>query len=289
MFKGFHQFLVDNAPIYATNIAFSNQKLKFDAAYNLVLVTVVNANADNSGYSTLKLTAKKAMAEEAALLCGLAYVCFENLGKQELSAQMHITETEYAHASDAQAATLAQTVYNVMNDNIALLQPDYVTAAQLAVLQQLITTFQNTHGTAVAVHQTNPADTAAFKSAIAQTDEALANLLILGKVYKATNPDFYTQLELASKMPPVNIHHTFLTVTVTAKEDASPVTGAVATLSPSGKTATGDANGIIIIEQVRNGNAELILTAPGHKAINMPLTIERGRDNAVSVTMEKAQ
>ena len=286
MYSGLNTFLTDNAVVYAANLAFTTEKTKFDAVYLQVKKFAAKTGTDNSGFSVDKEQAKAEMAKKAATLSGFAKVRFGDLNQPDLAGQLHVTDTDYTSAADSASVTLAQAAKNLMNDNIAVLAPDYVTPIDLTDLNILITDFQNAQGASDAAHQTEPQDTSAFKDALTPVDDSIDNMKLLGRFYQDTGAEFYNELLLVTALPAVNVHHTNVNVTVTASEDGHTLANATGTLSNSDKTGTSDLSGQMTIEEVLAGDAVLTVNATGRKQVQTQLHINRGKDNDLSVVME---
>jgi hypothetical protein len=288
MYAGTDTFLTDNVAVYTGNVAFETEKAKFDAAYVLVKKVAAKTGTDNSGFSEEKNLAKTEMAKQAAKLSGFAKVRFEDLGELDLAGQLHIGDSDYTHLSDSQSVTRAQATHDLLNANLAMLTPDYVTAANITALDTVIGDFESAQGSSDAVHQTEPEDTSAFKDSLPVIDKSLGNLKLLGRFYEDTASEFYNELLLVTQIPPVNVHHTNVNVKVTATEDGHPIANATGALSNSDKTGESDLNGVLHIEEVRSGDAVLTVSATGRKTLQQQIDIERGTDNNFNVGLEAA-
>lgn len=286
MYSGIDTFLTDKAAVYAANVAFTKQTALFTTAFDTAVTKSLKTNTDNKGFSVDKDLAKKAMAERTAILAGFARVRFSELGKFDLAGQLSIAVSEYTRVSDSVSSKMAQAALDLMNANIADLTPDYVTAADLTALQTLITAFANTRGSSAMTKQTEPADTAAFKEAIKQCDKTIDDLLILGRFYIATDPDFYNQLLLVAVMPAVNIHHTSLIIQVTDSVTNAPLQGVTASIGD--KSAVSDLTGTISIYKIKSGKKQtLLLSKANYNAIETLITIIRSRENNLVMPMVK--
>lgn len=273
------------AAMYATDNAFKAMVAKIVSSQTEVAALAAKTGADNSGYSQQKMNAKLDMSFDAAVYSGNAYVHFEEAGKHDLSSQCHINSSDYSSLADSAAAALAQEAHDFLNSHIAELSPDSVTAANLTDLQAKINTFIATQGTSGVVHQVSAADTAAFKAALAVADDRIAKLLILAKKYKKSNANFYDKLILATTLPPVNIHHTNLIVTVVNATTKVAVAGATIAIEGSIKTATTDVNGIAKLEKIKAGNSNVTIAAAGLTAKTIIIAVQRGKDNAINVEL----
>ncbi len=235
------------------------------------------------GYTVNRDNAKATLGHEAAIICGNAYVRFIKLNKNELAAQLHINESDYTLASIELAAQMAQAGHDVMFYNLADLT-DYVSAADITKLQGYINALNIAEGITLSLHQSSPADTAAAEEAIRKSDEEINCLLIVIRPLEKTNASLYNSIVLNSYLPPINVHHTYLTVTVLDATTKAPKAGAVLTVNTSTtKTATTDASGIGTLEQVKAGKTILKVVAPGKPAIDVHIQVSRGKTNAVSV------
>ena len=286
MYAGVDTFLTDNAAVYAANVAFTTEKAKFDNAYIQVKNMAAKTGTDNSGFSIAKEQAKAEMAKKAATLSGFAKVRFIDLNEPDLAGQLNVSDTDYTTPADSESVTRAQSARDLLGANLPDLIPDYVSPLDLTALGTLITDFQNAQGASDAAHQTEPQDTSAFKDALAPMDDSIDNLLLLGRFYQDTQAEFYNELLLVTQLPPINVHHTNVNVTVTASEDGHAIANATGTLSNSDKTGTSNLSGLMTIEEVLAGDAVLTVNATGRKQVQTPLHIDRGKDNDLGVVME---
>ncbi len=279
-------FLLNNETVFSTDVAFKKLRAKVGDSKTEVAAKAAAAGINNTGFSQIKQDAKVDMAEEAATLSGYAYVYFDEIGRTDLSSQCHINITDYLSLADPAAASLAQAAHKLMSDHQTELDPEGVTAANLTALQTKIATFTNAQGTSGMVHQVSAADTASFKASIAVADDRIAKLLILAKRYKKTAPEFYNKLILATTLPPVNVHHTTVSITVVDATNNAAIAGAVATVeSYPNKQGTSDATGVLHIEKVKSGNRNITVAANGHSSKTVTVAVQSGKDNTVTVAL----
>jgi len=285
--EGMEVFLNQNSNIYKSDVAMNALVTKF--ATNKKAVTDIAAlmGADNSGFSQNKADAKLDMGDFAATLSGTAQVKLDELGKHDVSMQLHDSISYYTKPADAEAAARAQAAHDVIVANLAALSPDYVKQEALDTLQKLINTFTGTQGVSQAVRTATPAVTAQFKSNIKLTDTNAKDFVKLGRKYKAINKPFFDALVAVCKTPAVAVQHTNIDVTVKDSVTNNPVAGAMATLSNSKKTAASINTGFLHFEEVSAGNATLSINAKGYNPFNMLIHINSGKDNSFDVALEK--
>lgn len=285
MYNGFDTFLTDNAGIYSGNAAFIAARAEYATKLGLVNSLATALSVDNTVYNKEKMQAKMNMAGLAADLAGFAQVRLNNLGKTKEATQLYISSTDYTHLSDPEAKATAQSTHDLLNDVISDLSPDYVTADDLKELQKKIDTFSSTQGSSTSVHTGTPEQRKNFKAAVRDIDTLIADIRLLARKYRSSNPDFYKELIAQSAVPPVNVHHTTLSLTVSSKADKSPVANAVGALSNSKKTGASDAGGFMTIEQVRQGNATLTIKAPGFSDYSVLINLISGHDNHFDILL----
>jgi hypothetical protein len=164
----------------------------------------------------------------------------------------------------------------------------YVTAGNLSDLQTLINTYSQKQGSSDNAHQLEPVDTAAFKASFVPVDKSIDKLLLLGRFLIDTpDEELYNQLVAVTNIPAVNIHHTIVSITLRKKEDSSIIANGAAALSNTAKAGVRNFEGIITFEHVKSGPGVIVTaTAPGRKQTQVPVTIERGRDNNFDIMME---
>jgi len=288
MHNALSKFLDENATVYANDKAFTatvalyKSRLNTESGFGPLLAV------DNTTYSIEKSKLKTQMATDAAHLAGFAYVALNLAGNTKEAAQLNIRISDYLHLTDIEAQDLSQTNLNLMQQQVAVISPDYVTAADLTNLGNTITAFANAKGTSESINEGTPAQRAAFKTAIANTNAVIDDMRLLVRKYAVSNKLFHDQLLNQATVINVNIHHTSLSAVITAKVDGSKIANAAGTLSNSKKTGSSDANGNLLLEEIVSGDGiVLTVTASGYKTFTQTLKINRGRDNHVEVAMEK--
>lgn len=232
------------------------------------------------GFTVNRDKALHTLAHEASIICGNAYVRFNKLGKNDFAAQLYIHETDYLQTGIETAALRAQNGHDVMLTNLSMLT-DYVTANELTNLQGYINALNISEGLTLSVHQSSPADLQAAETAIRKTDDDINNLLIVARPLQKNNLSLYNAIVLNSVLPPINIHHTYLSVTVLDAATKAPLKGAH--LSTGTKTATTNTDGLGVLEQVKAGVGILKVAAPGKPEKEVHCQVKRGRNNEVSV------
>lgn len=233
------------------------------------------------GYTIDRDTARATLAREAAIFCGYAYVKFNKLNKKDFAAQLYIHETDYLQSAIEVTIHRAQTGHDVMANNIADLT-DYVTLADLTKLQGYINALTLAEGTTQSLHQASPADTEAAETAIRKTDDEIDSLLLVIRPLQKTNGALYNAIVLNSYLPPINVHHTYLTVTVLDAATKTPIVGARISTDAT-KTATTDDNGVGTLDRVKAGKTILKVAAPGKPEKEVHCQVSRGKTNEVSV------
>lgn len=280
-------FLSDNAPIYAADNAFKAITQKFTTDYAALFLSSAAASQSNSGFSLQKVAAKNAAAIAAATYSASAQVILETLGLFSLSNALHTAPTWYTHVSDAETASRLNAAYNILNTNLATITPDYLTAENLANLQNLINTFMQAGGTSREVHALSPQLTARFRSALKKVDTDVKNLKKLGKKYQLSNSDFYNELNKVCKIPPVNVRHTPLSCTITDSITGAPIAAATAAFSNSKSTATTSASGVLHLPSIGAGYPTITITAIGYPIHTSRIRILQGKDNSFTISLTK--
>ncbi len=288
MHNGLNTFLDKNAAIYANDNAFLKgvttfkNKLAIQSNYRPQLATNTEA------YSHIKRELKQVLADSIARFSGLGYVGLKQAALNLEAAKLTTAFSEYYYCADAALEDLAQANREVLNNNLAVLSPDYVTAADIAAVDAAILQFSKAKGSSESVYKDSPSLRSGFRGAIAETNDAIADLRFLGLRYKLSNEDFYNSLIHESTVIRVNTHHTSLKVVVLNANDGSKVMNAIASLNKSKKTGNSDNDGLIEIDEIANGKTILTIKASGYKELVQTIYIERGRTNQVEVKLEKA-
>ena len=287
MHNGFGAFLDENGDIFAGFLPLVNKRTQLATAVNKENELAKTQSVESSGQFKSKNDQKKAMAENAAMLAGLALVAFKEKGKSLEASKLLVSTSDYLSASDSEAKILAEGAYDFMTAHLTDLSPDYVSADDLAELRVKISQFESSKGNTHSLQQTSPAATKAFKSSLKESDDIIDDIRLLARKYRSSNPVFYEQLIAVSSMPSVAVHHTTFSAKVNSKSDGIPVSNATAALTSSNKKGNSDNTGFLTIEQVRSGVATLTIAAPGFKELAMQVNLDRGKDNYLNVELEK--
>lgn len=210
----------------------------------------------------------------------------EHLNKPTLRAQCHEHESDFLGITDTECYTRSQATHDLLSNNIADLT-GIVTAPNLLHLQGTIDTFHGDSGTTDATNLASPADTAAFKTALRNENKCVPTILLMVRVFKATNRDFYDQVVLLCEQPAVEVIHTDVIVEVLRTEDNEPVTDAHMKLSNSKKTDDADIHGFVEIDEVRNGKAIMTITSADRADIVQEINIQSKHVNHFVVHMTK--
>ncbi len=235
------------------------------------------AHVDNSGFSAEKLKAKITLAALASNLSGKAYVKFINLGKLSIAQQLHIEPTDYKQESDSNCAKLAQEGHDLMNTNIGDLTPNTIDIGMLNGLQKSIDNFKSTAGSSDTVHETSVELTKKFKASFKPVMVNVEHLRLLARDYETSNNVFFTKLMASMVIPTINVHHTIVSITATAKSTGKAVENAVFTLTNPKKSGTTDFEGNAEIDEVKAGKDILTGVYNGAVIYTAHIVIKRGK------------
>jgi len=286
MFIAVEKELSDDSGHYDTNNAFKAEVLLFLAAWLANKTAGEKAHADNSGFSQEKLDKKIIVSDTASNLSGKANVKFINSGKPSLAEQLNTEPSDYSQKADAECARLAQVAHDFLAENIDLIKPDYVTVEALEAFQVEITDFVASRGTSEIVHEVSPELTQIYKDSFAPVMMTIDHLKFLVRDYKTTDNEFYTRFMAATKIPTVNVHHTYVQGLVTGKVSGNPLVAAVFTLTKGKKSGTTDKDGNFLIEEVRAGKDTITGVLDGVVIYTADITIKRGRTNYFEIVVE---
>lgn len=281
--EGTTKYMSINSAAYAGVTIITDSKTAFDASYDDTKKKAAAAKVDNTGFSEAKLEKKGLMIEEAAAISGYAKQDWDT-EQPELAGQLHDNESDYALA-DSDCAALAMSVFNVLNDNSGELNPEHVSDEELAAFLLLITGFSSAEGSSDAAHEAKPESTTAFKKSLAATLKKQKKMVKACKKVRKTQPKFYNGLLLVAEIPTITIRHTHIHLTVKKKADGTPLEGVMAIFSNSVKTPVSDVNGLIIVDEIRGGNATLTLKKDGYIDLVVEIHINGGKDNEYVMEM----
>lgn len=284
-YEGLHTFLHETATIaiYTGDGPFVLEVTVFDFMYQTNKDLAQETDTDNTGFSEVATAALAGAGKKAAFMSGRAQVKFEIGGHHDLALQCHIFDSYFTQGSYASGLNAVKAARKLMNDNIGLLT-GYVSAADIAVLDGLITALETAMGSSETVHAAEPIDTDKFKKSFSPVDKSIKRLVSLSRF----DDDFHTQIVKRSAVPAVNIHHTVVSVALKNKRNNAPIEGATGVLSVTDKVGLSDYLGIMLFEQVRNGQGiSLKIMAAGFADLLLHIAIEQGRDNHFDLGMEE--
>ena len=231
MFTGLKTQLEQEADVYQENEDFKDEVKTFESAFEYNKKCGIEAHVSNSGFSLDKLAAKEKLSDMASNLSGKAYYKFRKLGKLNLAEQLHTEPAEYLRASDSNCASLAQGAIDLMRANLEDLGPKTVTVEMLEDLRKCIVHFEEMQGTSANVHEVSPTLTKKYKDSFEPVLVSVENLKWLGRDFKEINLGFFERFMASTVVPTINVHHTTLSISATAKSDESPLPDVVFTLS----------------------------------------------------------
>lgn len=285
MFNGFDTFLDENESVYLGNKPLEKLRANFKKGLTTVNDFAAKQSTTKTGYSEEKRLAKIEMGTEAAILSGFALVGFKETKNTLAASKLHISITDFTGLNDAEAPAMVLDTYNLLKDNLSTLV-DHVSQDDIDNLLALYVKYLETQGSSEEVNASSPIQTAEFAESIKDQDEIIDDIRLTARKFMKSNPTFYKELIANSTPPPVIVHHTTLSISVTHKITKQPIANAAGKLSNSKKTGTTNAKGFMIVEQIRNGRAQLILSAPNCKDLEVEIVIIRGKDNHFDLEME---
>ena len=274
-----------NAAVFAGNVAFSTIATKMTTDSAAAVVAGTNAAADNTGYSVDKMVSKEIVSQMAAQLCASCIVKLDLLGNNALSNALNSAATFYSSAKDAVCTNRLMSVYNVMDENLALITADYVTAPQLATFLTKINNYAATKGSSALVNNNSPVLTKTYATAMKQTTTDVRTIKELAKFYKTTNPTFYAGVMKACKMPAVPVRHTPLVVTITDASTTGVLAGVAGTLTKSKELPISNVAGIMTYATILAGSTTATFAKTGYITVIKTLDILRGKTNTLSVAL----
>jgi hypothetical protein len=279
-----------DSTVYENDVAFKAAVVAFLAQYAVLEAAGSSAHPDNSGYSREKNDGKILLAKNAANLSGRAYVTLNLQEKYAIAGQLKINPTDYINIADAACKDLAQGAHDVMASNIDDLT-GYVTDAKLVDLQKNIDNFGGLAGTSDLYHELSPELTAVFIKGIDDIKPKVENLKLLGRDYESIDVEFFKRFTAATVIPTINVHHTYVAVTVTGRDSGKPIENIVCGLTNGKKSAITDWEGNAKIEEVKSGDDVLTLSIiddQGNTKVvyTQHIKIKRGTTNSFKVVLE---
>ena len=278
-------FLAANTAATTGDTAFIAAATKMETDTASADLAADAAAADNSGYSVDKLIGKDEVSQMAAELCARCIVQMTIIGNNAVKNSLKSAVSYYLSASDAVCVTRLMSVYNVMETNLLLITPEYLTAAQLVTFLAKINSFRTMKGSTTFVNTNMPVLTAQLKTDLAETNLSIASLKLLSKKYKTTNTLFYDGLWAACKMPAVAVRHTPLTITLVSESTGEVLPGVQGTLTKSKQLPISSVAGIMLYTNVQGGKATGTFAKPGFETKIVEMPIVSGKANSFFVNL----
>ena len=277
--------LEDNATAYAGDTAFEAIVTKQAADYATTVAAATVAATNNTGYSLEKVNAKDAASVLASELCASSQVSLDISGNLIVSKSLNSTVTFYSKAADVTSAARLQNVHDIMQTNILIITPAYVTAAELTDLQTKINKFTGLSGTTTSVNSTSPVLTKAVKTAIKVGAADVVTVKKLIKKYVTSNPIFYSSVLKACKIPPIAVHHTPVNITLTDSITLALLPDVKGTLSKTKELGLSNSLGIMPYTDVSAGVAMATFALPGYITGIKSVRIIRGATNTFAFAL----
>ncbi len=288
MHTAFKEYLQANASIYSTDVTFQNNVNTYLAKKDELQAIIEYLEADKAPYSKEKDALKRSLTNLIIDIAGYAKVGFiEN--KMSIEAdQMNISSSYFLYQADTVCAERVGTIRNIINDHMSVLNPNYVTVADIATLDKALADYIGSKGTSETIHHNAPDKRKQLKECLRELDDLKDRVLLLSKRFRTSHPDFFMELDNAGSLGVINVRHTSIVVEVSNATDGTKVANAIVKINKSKKVATSDSVGKASLIQVSHGKAILTLTAPGFKVFTQEINIEQGKENQVQVVLTPA-
>ncbi len=288
MHQAVNQFLTDNAPKYSSNIAMQQVVTDYQTKVPLMIDGGKFLAIDKTPYSKSKADLKVELAEMLVKLSKMARVGLKKAKITVQKDQLSTTKSNYTHLADEDLFVTALANRDIMNAQIAVLSPLFVLQTEIDAMNQLAADFAAAKNTSEVVRKGTPTQRKGFIALVKEMDEMVKDLCMLAVRYDKADPIFYGQLIDTATPQAYGTHHTSVKVLITDQADGHLVTSAHAEISNSKKTGNSDSNGVVVLNEVRNGECTLKVQALGYKDVVKTIKIERGRENNFTVQLEKA-
>lgn len=281
-------FLDANLSVYSANTpmvqVITDYKTKAAAIDNLgnILAT------DKTSFSEQKQKLKINLSHTLSDICSLAKVGLTKSNLAVEAGQLELSQASYGKLADPDFLFLANANRKIINDNLTVLVPDYLSTTDIADLDAAINAFANAKGTSDTVQKNSPAIRAEFKNQLEVILTVIKQIRLLAKRYKKSNPVFYRELLSESTISKISIRHTTLQITIRNEEDGTPIEAAAVKLSKTKKAGISDASGQVTIEEIRNGKMKITIEATGFESLDQEVLIEQGKQNHFFIELKKA-
>lgn len=281
----------------------------FAATYNLWVakIPLIEQNRDIQIIETTGITtdkkAKRALLTEKVLFVSNRIQSYANVNNNfELLDSVKYTTTDLSRARDTNVVGICNAVLSRATANATALVPFGVTAAMIAEIQTLITSYSATLAKPTATKSQTKTATENITKLIKEADDLLTKRLDLDiELFKVSKPDFYSQYKTGRIVISTGGNITALLGNVTVAGSGEPLKGVTFTFAPENNvmlkatsTAAVDTlvkksaeKGNFRIPSMPEGSYTVKVRKVGYKDQVVTVNVANGETTTLKIEMEK--
>ncbi len=294
MYRALQTLCGANTSIINTNPAFLTAYNQFVANIAAIISRVQSDGVPLTGITVDKNVVKQNLCEKAAAIAGIVFAYASTVGNNTLKAEVDYTISALSRLREDALAPRCQSIHDIAEEILDVLEDYGVTSAMLADLQATITLYSvetPKSRTAIAGRKTTTANIATLYD---DTDVILRDRMDrLVVTFAAAHPDFVKTYETTRRVIKPPHTATQLKVCITDKSTKSPIKNAVVTAKPTtngddSATIITDSTGEAFFKPTPHGKYTLTITATGYTTYeNDELFILMGEIKRLDVELMK--
>ncbi len=258
------------------------------AAFKTHLANIIIATEDQAqittGYTAQAHTTRKELITAAVAFGNAASVYFTLNNDLTTAAQLKTTKSTLTNIAYNECKTACQNISTIIDDNIANLDPDYITLAENISLKNLVKNYDDQTTEQYIAKKSTALATLQLANSFKAIQETLAIIDNLMGKYIFTNPTLLEDYHKASQVFNLGHHHsgaegTVTQATVPANASSIPIylQDVIITETLSAKTVKTDAAGHYMIDGFTTGQHTFTATLTGYKPQIFTLNVQRGK------------
>jgi len=265
----------------ATAIAGNTALLASLTVFNNKLTQLIELTGDQAqvttGYTTDKHTTKADLITNTIALGNAASVYFILNNDDTNTEKVEVTKSMLKNLANNECKTRCQLVYETIDTNIGVLNPDYVTTAEKTALGLILTNFETKSDDQQLAKVSTKTATEELATAYTNTLDTLHLVDKLMGKYILTKPDLLNTYLQARKVFNLGHHHSGAEGIVTSLVGNLPLENVTITETLKGTTTKTDADGNYIIDRFKPGQHTFTATLAGYQPITFTLNIKLGK------------
>ena len=276
-----------NADVWATFERLVTEIVHFVSLNNSLSNYLQQQNADIKGVTQTKNDAFMAMVNIIVNKAAKAYVWAVHTANANLMEIFDIQKSDFLSISETKAYNQIKNIRDALSDNIASMTSVQLTEDDVAIVNDVVTGYENTIGTTGAAQTHKTEGTKGIDAVMIPIDKSLAMIdKLIVSSYTASQPDMVKEYLANRALDKLPTHHSGISICITDAETGADLEGAI--LAVNGKTSTSDIDGIAEIIKIMPGTYNMSVSLASYATQTTKIVIEKGRVTELEVKMDKA-